>query len=157
MQVADDLFGRSITQFALFLENRVGKLLEVVKLLASVDAHILAISINESSDHAVVRIIVDKPETARHTLENAGIPLVESSVVAVEMSDELQSIPAILRILLQAEVNVMYAYPLLVRSRRHPVIVFHVDSDEYAIQVLQEQGMYLLNQDDISRGEDLSP
>ena len=156
MQVADDLFGRSITQFALFLENRVGKLLEVVRLLASVDAHILAISINESSDHAVVRIIVDKPETARTTLENAGVPLVESSVVAVEMSDELQSIPMILRILLQAEVNVMYAYPLLVRSRRHPVIAFHVDNDEYAIKVLQEQGMYLLNQDDISRGEDLS-
>ena len=46
MQVADDLFGRTIAQFSLFLENRVGKLLEVVRLLASVDAHILAISIN---------------------------------------------------------------------------------------------------------------
>lgn len=59
--------------------------------------------------------------------------------------------------LLQAEINVMYAYPLLVRSRRHPVIAFHVDNDDYAIEVLQEQGMYVLNQDDISRGSDLTP
>jgi len=156
MEVADDLFGRNITQFALFLENRVGRLLEVVKLLGSVDTHILAISINESSDHAVVRIIVDKPMTARETLEGAGVAMVESSVLAVEMSDELYSIPTILRVLLQAEINVIYAYPLLVRSRRHPVIVFHVDNDEYAVEVLQEQGMYVLNQDDIARGSDMS-
>jgi len=156
MEVADDLFGRKITQFALFLENRLGRLLEVVKLLGSVDTYILAISINESSDHAVARIIVDKPMTARETLEGAHVPMVESSVLAVEMSDELYSIPSILRVLLQAEINVIYAYPLLVRSRRHPVIVFHVDNDEYAIEVLQEQGMYVLNQDDIARGSDMS-
>jgi hypothetical protein len=156
MEVANDLFGRKITQFALFLENRVGRLLEVVKLLAGVDTHILAISVHEASDHAVVRVIVDKPMTAREALEDAGVPLVESTVLAVEMSDELYSIPEILRVLLQAEVNVMYAYPLFVRSRRHPVIVFHVDNDEYAIEVLQEHGMYLLNQDDIAHGTGMS-
>lgn len=61
MEVADDLFGRNIIQFAIFLENRVGKLLEIVKVMASVDTHILAITINESSEHAVVRLIVDRP------------------------------------------------------------------------------------------------
>ncbi|MBI2191712.1 MAG: acetolactate synthase [Planctomycetes bacterium] len=156
MEVTNDLFGRKITQFALFLENRVGKLLEIVKLLAGVDTHILAISVNEASDHAVVRIVVDRPMTAREVLENAGVPLVESTVIAVEMSEELYSIHHILRVLLQAEINVMYAYPLLVRSRRHAVIVFHVDNDDYAIQVLQEQGIHVLNQDDIARGTDLS-
>lgn len=157
MEVADDLFGRKITQFSVFLENKVGKLLEVVKLLAGVDTHILALNVNESSDHAVVRFIVDRPMTARETLEKASIPKVESSVLAVEMTDELFSIPSILRILLQAEINVMYAYPLLVRSRRHPVIVLHVDNDDYAIQVLQEQNIYVLNQDDIARGSGMAP
>ena len=157
MEVADDLFGRNITQFSIFLENRVGKLLEIVKVMASVDTHILAITINESSEHAVVRLIVDRPMTARETFKDLGVPLVESSVIAVELSEELYSIPSILQVLLQAEINVMYAYPLLVRSRRHPVIAFHVDNDDYAIEVLQEQGMYVLNQDDISRGSDLTP
>lgn len=157
MEVTNDLYGRKINQFALFLENKVGKLLEIVKLLASVDTHILAISVIEASDHAVVRVIVDRPMTAREVLENAGVPLVESTVIAVEMTEELYSIHHILRVLLQAEINVMYAYPLLVRSRRHSVIVFHVDNDDYAIEVLQEQGIYVLNQDDISRGTELSP
>lgn len=96
MEVADDLFGRNIIQFAIFLENRVGKLLEIVKVMASVDTHILAITINESSEHAVVRLIVDRPMTARETFKDLGFPLVESSVIAVELSEELYSIPSIL-------------------------------------------------------------
>ncbi|MDP6353965.1 MAG: acetolactate synthase [Planctomycetota bacterium] len=154
MEIADDLFGRTITQFALFLENRVGKLLSVVNVLAREDAHILAFSVNESSDHAVIRMIVDKPETARGVMMDVGIPLVETSVIAVELSEDRTGLEEVTRILLQAEVNIMYAYPLLVRSRRRPVVALHVDNDEYAIQVLQEQGMYVLSQDDIAAGMD---
>jgi hypothetical protein len=154
MEIADDLFGRTITQFALFLENRVGKLLSVVNVLAKEDAHILAFNVNESSDHAVIRIIVDKPDTARGVMMDVGIPLVETSVIAVELPEDRTGLEEVTRLLLQAEINIMYAYPLLVRSRRRPVVALHVDNDEYAVQVLTEQGMYVLNQDDIAAGMD---
>ncbi len=153
-EVAKDTTAPKIRQISFFLQNRVGALLGVARRLEELNIHICAISILDSADHAVVRIVVDRPSLAKEALLEKGLNVFETELVAVEVPIEKGiGLPRILTALIQAEVNVHYIYSLIVPTNGHPVIAFHVDSIETAAQILKQQGLVLVGQDQISWGQ----
>lgn len=136
-----------------FLQNRIGALLGVTRRFDELNIHICAISILDAADHAVIRMVVDRPSLAKEALLEKGINVFETELVAVEVPVERGiGLPRILTALLMAEVNVLYLYSLIVSSNGRPVIAFSVDSKEAATTVLQGQGLVLVGQDGIVWG-----
>jgi len=139
----------SIRQFTVFLENRVGQLLEVVRRFEGSRVRIVALSIADSSEYAVVRFLLSDPEQGREILERAGLAIVESDLIGIEMPETPQPLLQVCTALLQAEVNVSQVYPLLLRPHGRPAVALMVDNIEMAIETLVAKGVRPLNEDDL--------
>lgn len=143
--------GPEVRQFSIFLKNKVGALLEIVKLLQENSIVVLALSIVDTSESAIGRIIVNDPEGVSRIFEQQGIPFSECTVLLVEMQEGAVELPRVLAALLMAEVNIFFSYPLLIRPRGRAVLALHVDDSECATNVLLGEEFILLDQSDISR------
>ena len=139
----------SIRQFTVFLENRVGQLLEVVKRFEGTGIRIVALSINDSAECAFVRFLLSHPERGREILERAGLAIIESDLIGVELPDGNQPLLQVCSALLQAEINIVQAYPILTREGAKPAVAIMVDNTELALEVLVSQGLKLINEDDL--------
>src|SRR5205807_9201176 len=104
----------SIRQFNVFLENRLGKLLEVVRRFETSDNHIVSLTVVDSADCAIIRIVLSDPERALEVFHQAKLPITESDLLVVQLPEGQQPLLQICKALLVAEINVDYAYPLLV-------------------------------------------
>src|SRR3989304_5141145 len=107
----------AIRQFTVFLENRVGKLLEVIRRFENSRVKIVAISISDAAECAFARFLFSHPEQGREILERAGLAIVERHLIGLELPDPPQPLLEICTALLQAEVNIIQAYPLMVPPR----------------------------------------
>jgi hypothetical protein len=139
----------SIRQFTVFLENRVGQLLEVVRRFEGSNVRIVGLSISDSAECAVVRFLLSDPEQGREVLERAGLAIVESDLIGVEMPDSQQPLLQVCTALLQAEVNISQIYPLLARPRGRPAVALMVDNIEIALDTLANKGFSAVNEDDL--------
>ncbi|HVT88145.1 MAG TPA: hypothetical protein VHD56_04775 [Tepidisphaeraceae bacterium] len=138
-----------VPQFTIFLENRVGRLSALVRLLEEQVGSILGLSIEESADSALVRVICSDPSQGKVALKEAEFSFSETEVLIVEMpKDHGKPLLAICTALLSAEINIHYAYPLLVRPRR-PSLVLYVDDPTMAAQVLIRKGFVLVGESDL--------
>jgi hypothetical protein len=138
-----------LTQFNIFLENRVGALHQVLRRLERQDLRIVALSILDSADCAMVRLIVDQYERAREVMTFANMTLLESYVIGVRLPDSDQPHAAILSALMSAELNVQYMYPINFRKNgRGAVALFLTDIDE-GLRVLKERNFELVTEDDL--------
>lgn len=145
----------TIRQFTVFRENRVGQLLEVVRRFEGSKVKIVALSIADSAECAVVRFLLSHPEQGREILERAGLPLIESDLIGIELPDGPQPLLYVCTALLQAEVNITQAYPLLVRPRGRPAVAIMVDNIEMAMETLANKGVTILNESDLTEiGDD---
>jgi len=140
-----------VRQFSVFLQNKVGALLEVVKLLNENNVVILALSISDSSDSALGRMIVSDPERTLELFHENEIPFSDCPMTVVELPEGPGDLTRVLSALLMAEVNVRFSYPLLIRPRGRAVLALHLDDDECASAVLRGEGFTLLTQGDLSR------
>lgn len=140
----------TIRQFTVFLENRVGQLLEVVRRFEGTGIRIVALSINDSAECAFVRFLVSNPERGREILERAGLAIIESDLIGVELPDDSQPLLLVCSALLQAEINIVQTYPLLMREGAGPAVAIMVDNTELALEVLSKRGIRMLNEDDLS-------
>ena len=118
----------TIRQFTVFLENRVGQLLEVVRRFEGSKVRIVALSINDATECAFVRMLVSHPEAGREILERAGLAMIESDLVGIELPSGPQPLLQVCTALLQAEVNIVQAYPLIVRPHVKPAVALIVDN-----------------------------
>jgi len=143
--------GPLVRQFSVFLPNKVGAMLEIVKLLNAHDTHVVALSVSESSDSAIARIVASDPEQVEQLFHQHNIPFGICEVVVVEIREVASQLAELLAALLMAEVNVHFTYPLLTRPRGLAALALHVDDTECASSVLTGQGFKLLSQSDISR------
>jgi hypothetical protein len=143
--------GPLIRQFSIFLENKCGRLLDVARLFEQANIHILALSVVDTTDSAVIRMIVDDPEKAAELFKTNHIPYSDTAVVAVELAGGPEGLAPLLKALMQAEINIFYVYSLLVRSHDHPILAFHVEDTELALEVFRRNGFTILGQMDISR------
>jgi hypothetical protein len=143
--------GPLVKQFSVFLPNKVGAMLEMVKLLNMQNTHVVALSVSESTDSAIARIIASDPALVEKLFREKNVPFGISQVVVVEMREVATQLVKLLAALVMAEVNVHFAYPLLIRPRGFAAIALHVDDTECASSVLMGEGFKLLSQDDITR------
>jgi hypothetical protein len=140
-----------IRQFTIFLENRVGKLGMLVRTLEESASRICALSIEESADSALVRLICSQPDLSRQLLEENGFSFGESELLAVELpKGTKQPVVAICSALLAAEINIHYAYPLLVRPRG-PALALYVEDPTLAAQLLIRKGFTLIGESDLAK------
>src|SRR5207253_1834616 len=104
----------SVRQFNIFLENRVGALLNVVRRFETTDIRIISISIIDTADCAIVRLVLSDPERAVEILEQAKLMFTESDLLVVKLPQGSHPLLKICKTLLAAEIDVHYAYPLLI-------------------------------------------
>ena len=140
-----------VRQFSVFLENRVGALLNLTSTLGSANVHICGLSVVDTADSAVVRMVVDDPDHCREVLHNAQIPVSESYLVVVELSQGPEKLDHMLRQLVAAEVNIQYTYSLMVRPQDKSLLALHCEDAEFAREVLKKSGFGVMTQKDISR------
>ena len=138
-----------VRQLSLFLDNRVGTLREILRHLTSEDILVHSLSVVDSADHAIVRLIVDRVGTAYDALEENGVPTSVNQILAVEVPNERAGIRMICRSLIQAEINIHYAYPMLTRPHGFGVLLIHVDENETARNLLLGDGFNLLDESDL--------
>jgi len=148
---AENLDDVTVRQFSVFLQNKVGALLEVVKLLNEHHIMVLALSIQDSSDSSNVRMIVSDPQALAESFREHNIPYSECGVMVLELREGAADLAAALAALLMAEVNIYFSYPLLIRPRGRAVLALHLDDVECSSSVLRGEGFQLLNQSDLSR------
>lgn len=140
-----------VKQFSVFLANKVGAMLDVVKLLNTHHIHVVAISVSESTDSAIARVVVSDPEGAERLFQENNIAYGVCEVVVVEMREVATQLVKLLATLFMAEVNVHFTYALLTRPRGMAALAVHVDDTECASNVLLGAGFKILSQTDISR------
>ncbi len=143
--------GPLVRQFSVFLANKVGAMLEVVKLLNAHHVDVLALSISESTDSAIARIIVSDPDSVQNLFGEHNVAFGVCEMVVVEMTEVSGQLAKLLASLLMAEVNVHFTYPLLTRPHGFAAIALHVDDTDCASSVLRGEGFKILSQADISR------
>ena len=143
----------SIRQFTVFLENRVGQLLEVVRRFEGTSVRIVALSITDSAECAFVRFLLSHPEEGREVLERAGLAIIESDLIGVELPQGPQGLLQICTALLQAEVNIVQAYPLFVRPRGRPAVALMVDNIDIGLETLAAKGFVMITENDLTAEE----
>ncbi len=149
-ETAETLSAEPVTQFSVFIENRVGRLHDLVALFAHHNIHILAMTVIDQTDTALDRIIVDDCERARELMAANNFFYTESDVVVVEFNDE-SKVKEILNALLTVEVNIYYTYSFLVRPKGRSALVLSVEDIDLAMSALNTRGFKILTRRDISR------
>ena len=135
----------SITQFSIFLKNRVGELLELTSTLTLARIEIHGLSVFDATDHAVVRAILSDPPWAAKTLKEHGYATTKCELIGVCLPDTSDAVGDVCRGLLEAEVNIHYAYPLFCRPFGRPILAIHSDDLSTGTRVLIRKGFELIH------------
>jgi hypothetical protein len=139
----------AVIQFSVFTPNRLGRLHDLIRLLGARGVHVLALMVLDTTDSAIIRLVVDDPDGARELLVREGFPFTESNLVVVEAnSSELNGLMAAL---LEAELNINYLYSFIPQPEGKPVIGLSMEDNEMAEQALRRHQFRTLRQVDISR------
>jgi hypothetical protein len=139
-----------VTQFSVFTANRLGRLHDLVGLLSSNNVHVLALTVLDTTDSAILRVVVDDPEKARTLMLDHGFPHTESELMVVEL-DSATQLSDLMAALLEAEININYLYSFIPHPRGKSLIGFSMEDNEMAEQVLKKRQFAVLRQSDISR------
>lgn len=133
-----------VQQISIFIENKTGRLAEVSRVLGEQGVNIRALSLADTSDFGILRLIVDQTDLAREVLKKEGFTVSKTEVIAVEVPDRPLGLNSILEILDQAAVNVEYMYAFVERCGENAVIIFRFDNIEEAIRVLTANNVHVL-------------
>ena len=136
--------GITIQQLSVFLENREGRLDEVLAVLASNDVNIVALSLADTSDYGMLRMIVSDPESAAEALTNAGYLCKLIDVLGVEVEDQVGNLHKLLTALYDSNVNATYIYLSFNRESGKPIMVFHTEDISEVESCLESKGFSML-------------
>src|SRR3954454_21371195 len=145
----------SVRQFNVFVENRVGNLLAVVRRFESTDIRIVALTVIDSADCAIIRMVLSDPERAKEIFDLAGLPITESDLLVVELPPGTQPLVDICKALLGAEISIHYAYPLMIGPSGKSALALHVEDHETASQTLSRLGFTLFTEKDLQDDDEL--
>jgi hypothetical protein len=138
-----------VEQISVFLENRAGRLAEVTKTLAENNINIRALSLADTSDFGILRLIVTDNEKAKEALKAKGFTVGRTNVVAAEVSDHPGGLHTILEMLNAGGVNVEYMYAFVTQSGRNAILIFRFDRTDQAIEVLQKNNVRILSGEEL--------
>ncbi|CAK7012149.1 MAG: hypothetical protein DELT_02129 [Desulfovibrio sp.] len=140
-----------IEQLSIFLENKAGRLAEVTDVLASANINIRALSLADTSDFGILRLIVNDHEKAKDALKAAGFTVGLTSVVAAEVPHAPGGLNSILQLLGSKGVNVEYMYAFLQKGD-NAVLIFRFNRIDLALEILQEAGIPILHHEQVCNG-----
>jgi hypothetical protein len=138
-----------VEQLAIFLENKSGRLAAITKILSDNAINIRALSVADTADFGILRLIVDQTDKAKQVLKDAGFTVGLADVVAVEVADRPGGLADVLAVLNQVEINVEYMYAFVEKSGQNAVIIFRFDDADAAIEVLKNAGARILSGDEV--------
>lgn len=133
-----------VEQISVFLENKTGRLAEVSRILAEAGINIRALSLADTSDFGILRLIVNDNDKAKEALKKHGFTVGKTDVVAVVVEDRPGGLHKILDTLYKASVNVEYMYAFVQQSGDNAVIIFRFDNPDEAVRVLTENGVTVI-------------
>ncbi len=139
-----------VEQLSIFLENKAGRLAQVTKTLKDADINIRALSLADTSDFGILRLIVDDTARAEGILKEAGFTVGRTAVVAVEVDDNPGGLNAILEILSEYAVNVEYMYAFVQKKGGSATLIFRFDRIDQAIDALKAKGVPIIPADRIN-------
>lgn len=140
-----------VRQVSVFLENKSGRLYEACKCLADAEVNIRALSIAETADYGVLRLIVNDPDKAMQVMSENEFTVSETEVIAVEVPDDPGGLASVLAPLYDANVNIEYLYCFVEKSGESAIVVFRVEQLDQAIKALQVSGYTVMREDDVYR------
>jgi hypothetical protein len=138
-----------VIQFSVFTPNRLGRLHDLIRLLTARNVHVLALMVLDTTDSAIIRLVVDDPDRARDLLVQEGFPFTESFLVTVEV--ESTDLSRLMAALLQAELNINYLYSFIPHPQGKSIVALSMEDNELAEQALRRHQFRTLRQTDISR------
>ena len=140
----------AVRQISVFMENKVGPLADITTQLAQHQINMRALSVAETQDFGILRIIVEEPEKAEQVLKDNQIIFRESSVLAVLMEDRPGSMAAVVDLLAQAGIPVEYAYAFITRQADNACLILKVKEDEAAEALLEKEGVRSLSEQELN-------
>ena len=139
----------TVRQISVFLENRPGALHEFTQLLEAHNIDLRALSLAESEDFGIVRVIVDDPLRASQVLKEEGYVSSMTKVLAVEIEDKPGALVGILNVLGEKKIKLEYMYAFLAKKANSAFVVFRVADNDEAIRVLSECGIHTVSQEEM--------
>ena len=133
-----------VEQISVFLENKPGALAEVTRTLGETGVNIRALSLADTKDFGILRLIVNDNEKAKEVLGQKGFTVRKTEVVAVEVPDRPGGLAEIMKVLAEAKINVEYLYAFVQQSGENAIIIFRFDETDRAIAVLSEKKVRIL-------------
>lgn len=143
--------GTMIRQFSVMLQNQAGALEALIRLLHHAKIELLGLSVQDSRDATVARIVVSDSDTAAQVFLEKGIPHTTSYLVVISLRDPGREFQECLRHLRLAETNIDFAYALLPHPEGRTLVALHVEDHEFAASVLHCSGLKVLSEEDLCR------
>ncbi|MCW3488708.1 ACT domain-containing protein [Dethiobacter alkaliphilus] len=134
-----------VKQISVFLENKSGRLAEVTRALGDNEINIRALSIADTTDFGILRLIVNKPEEANQVLRDAGFMVSETEVIAVDVPDRPGGLADVLDTLGKVNVNIEYLYAFIGQTSQDALVVFRVEDCDAAMKALKEKNIRVLD------------
>lgn len=138
-----------VKQISIFLENKSGRLAQVTAVLGKNDINIRALSIADTTDFGILRLIVSEPDKAYRVLKEAGFTVGATDVIAVEVTDKPGGLAQVLQLLDRAGINIEYLYAFVQKASNAALVVFRVEQLDEAVRVLLENGTQVLSGEDV--------
>jgi hypothetical protein len=139
-----------VKQFSVFTANRLGRLHDLISFFGSRSVHVLALTVLDTTDSAILRLVVDDPEQARSLLHEHGFAFTESNLLVVEV-DAATELGRLMSSLLEGELNVNYLYSFIPHSHGKSLLALSMEDNDMAEQILKKHNFRVLKQSDISR------
>lgn len=133
-----------VQQISVFLENKQGRLAEVTEKLSEKNINIRALSIADTTDFGILRLIVDQPEKAYSVLKQTGFVVSITEVIAVSMPDKPGGLAQVLKLLSQNDINIEYLYAFITHEDYKALVVFRVEDVTRACEVLKHSGVEVI-------------
>lgn len=143
--------GSPVVQFSVLLQNRAGALAALVKLLRGKSIEVVGISVQDSRDATIARLVLTDPEAGEQIFIEKGIPHAVCQLVVVALTETGPELLPVLDTLMVAETNIDFAYALMPSAKGQARLAMHVEDYEFALSVLNQSGFKLLYQEDLSR------
>jgi len=139
----------TIKQLSIFIENKPGKLVEALETLAEAKIDMRALSLADTADFGILRVIVDKPEEAKDVMQEAGFLVKTNNVIPVAVGDKPGGLAAILRVLADEGIDVEYTYAFVAHSRDSAYVILRVTDNDMAIKALMRGNVTVLTEEQI--------
>lgn len=139
-----------VKQFSVFADNKVGRMHDLVSALSEQDIHILGLATVDTTDSAMIRLIVDYWQPARNLFHGLSMAFALNDVVLAELHST-EDMSRVTRALMEAEINIHYMYPLLLRPNGHSGLVLRLEDQDLGEEVLRQSGIITLDHSDLAR------